>query len=112
MKTNTAQLDFDLAGSRKNRDLGMASTITSNAIWHDQALAMLQPLRGSKREVTGEDVRAWLVANGIDQPQTPHAYGALISHMVRIKMLEDTGRVSRMSLVRSHARRTPVWRFV
>jgi hypothetical protein len=108
MSRDERQLDFDLDRGRAARDDGIAQTTENNASWHDRALVILEPLRGSHREMTGEDIRVYLIANGLEAPDSPHAYGAL----VKSGLLWDTGRQRQMAQVKSHARRTPIWKFL
>jgi hypothetical protein len=108
------QLGFNWGGShaaRVGRDEGIATVTENNLPWHDRALALLQRLAGSGREMTGEEMRLWLIEQGLESPAAPHAWGALTRHACTSGLLEDTGTVRQMAEIKSHARRSPVWRF-
>lgn len=83
----------------------------SNSHWLDDALRMLTKMRAEVSTTTGEGIRLWLRAHGLDKPKSPHAWGMLTMTAIKRGMLVDTGSVSKMTTPRSHARRTPVWRF-
>ena len=78
-----------------------------NADWQRKARAHLWIWRGE--ELTGEQIRIRLMGMGIT-PDHPNAWGGFIAGLVKQGYLRDTGRVRHMTLPRSHARRTPVWR--
>ena len=60
---------------------------------------------------TGEDIRYYLRRDkGMDEPHTPHVWGALINACVRDGMLEIISLDGRMRAVSSHHRRTPIYR--
>lgn len=60
-------------------------------------------------ETTGEQIRILLDRRGI-RPHHHNAWGALINQAVKQGLLEWTGRMSNMSTIKSHARKTPVYR--
>lgn len=60
-------------------------------------------------EVTGEDIRMMATERGIE-PHHWNAWGAVMMHMVRSKMIFKTGRWVPMQDKSSHARQTPVYR--
>lgn len=97
--------------ARKARDEGIAKTSSKNSAWLADAMERLSRMSLEHSEVTGEEMRVWLTANGLPAPTSPHAWGALTQHAVRCGILVDTGRVKQMWTEKSHARRTPVWRF-
>jgi hypothetical protein len=98
--------------SRAERDIGIARVSLSNESWIEKALAILRVMKCCQHEATGEDIRLWLLAHGLEEPTKPHAWGALTRTAVLRGILADTGRVRQMKDKRSHARRTPLWRFV
>lgn len=101
------------AQSKIERDKGIEKTTTHNQDWMEWALSMMAQMKlEGYTTVTGEQIRFWLESLGnARHPDSPHAWGALTSHLVRSGILRDTGRVSHMKAVRSHARRTPIWEF-
>lgn len=66
-------------------------------------IAMMQPC-----ECTGEDLRLRLTKAGIF-PHHPNAWGSLIMNAVRLGLLKNTGRVVKMKVKSSHARKTSVY---
>lgn len=105
-------LQRSLFESRAERDIGIARVALRNDEWMDRALTFLPAMKREQTEVTGEDMRIWLRAHGLDEPTKPNAWGALTRTAVTLGIIADTGRVSQMKAKRSHARRTPVWRFL
>lgn len=102
----------NLPEGRRQRDAGIAKSRAKNPEWLAQALDLLPRMRAAGFETcTGEGMRNWLLANGLNEPTSPHAWGALTITAVKRKLLEDTGRVVQMTDAKSHARRTPLWRF-
>jgi hypothetical protein len=100
-------LNYDLFGSRRARDQGI-SLVSGNApTFMARGIAFITGLPPGN--YTSEDINARLENAGII-PHTDKAYGALTRHAVRLGLLEDTGMVRQMKKVKSHARRTPVWR--
>jgi hypothetical protein len=98
--------------SRSERDLGIVRITSNNRTWMQSALAMLPAMKAEYSEATGEDMRAWLLGNGLHKPTKPNAWGALTRSAIRLGIIADTGRVGQMAATRSHARRTPLWRFL
>ncbi len=101
----------DLFAARQARDRGLTRTRTHNSEWLAEAMRLLPAMKLDFHEVTGESIRLWLLTNGLQAPASPHAWGALTNAAVRAKLIEDTGRVVQMAVKKSHARRTPLWRF-
>lgn len=92
------------------RDQGIQRTLFANDDWLERALAELPKFREAYPEFIGETLRSWLASRGIE-PQDPHAWGGLISTLVKRKLVVDTGRVRKMRDPQSHARRSPVWKW-
>jgi len=101
---------FDLFTSRAARDAGIAQVEANAARFVEIGLSIIGALPPGA-EVTGEDIRRHLTEQGV-VPHDAHAWGALIRHAVRRSMLHDTGRYRHMRAVRSHARRTPLYRVI
>lgn len=106
-----SEQQFDLLAGVQARDRGMKQVTDNNRRWHDIALDKLWRLSGSNREMTAEEMRAWLRANGLADPSHPNAWGALTGHAVKMGLIEDTGKVTQARDKKSHACRVPVWRF-
>lgn len=102
---------MNLDAARVARDAGIAKVMSVNLTWSDRAMELLRVMREDHREVTGEIVRLWLRNAGLEEPSAPHAWGGLIRGAVKRGLLMDTGRQTQMTAERSHARRTPIWRF-
>lgn len=97
--------------SEMARDAGLARVSCKNATWMNRGLAMLRKMKfQSYSEVTGEEIRHFLLTAGLEPPSTHKAWGALVNWAVRDGVLEDTGRMRKMVTEKSHARRTPVWK--
>lgn len=105
---------FDLPLGRIEKQRGIARTTQTNAGWMDWAIDQVLLMKNETQlTVTGEQIRLWCeTRENALHPVSPHAWGALTSHAVRLGILRDTGRVSHMKAVKSHARRTPIWEFV
>jgi hypothetical protein len=100
-----------LFDARAARDEGIRLSRKKNSEWLVKALHMLRGMKHEHSEVTGEEMRVWLLANGLPAPSTPHAWGMLTRTAMKGGMLLDTGRQKQMWTEKSHARRTPIWRF-
>lgn len=100
----------DLAQSRAARDHAIAQVTESHGSWVDDAIQALAPLVRSGREMTGEDIRVWLLDQGFPEPH-PNAWGGLTIALCKRRVIQDTGRLGQMKSRRSHARRTPIWVF-
>lgn len=103
------QMNLPLA--RAARDAGLLAVTDANVTWLAKALVLLALMRQEHAEATGEMMRAWLLKRGLEQPSSSHAWGALVRCAMTRGVIADTGRVMSMATVKSHARRTPVWRF-
>jgi len=99
------------SAARAARDDGVAKTSAKNSEWMERALDLVTSMKGSLEEFTGEMLRMKLRAAGLSDPSKPHAWGALTITLVKKGVIVDTGKVSQMFTEKSHARRTPVWRF-
>src|SRR5262245_19082287 len=101
----------DGAADGRARDEALVAVAERNLPWLDRALWLLRNMKESHPEATGEMMRLWLLKIGLSEPSSPHAWGSLTRVAAMRGIIEDTGRVMNMSTVKSHARRTPVWRF-
>lgn len=99
--------------ARQLRDEGINRVLASNATWVHDAMHALDVARVDGKlpaEFTGEDLRGFLAEKGI-VPSKAHAWGALTRTLAISGRIVDTGRVRKMADPRSHARRTPIWRW-
>jgi hypothetical protein len=92
------------------RDEGITSVTQHNENWMTQALSKLHS-HPRNVEVTGEDLKVWLLRNGLPKPKHHNAWGALIRSAATSGMIVLTGRTIKMKLANSHARRNPIWLF-
>ena len=100
------------------RDSALAQVRANNDEWFSLAMIELEEIarQGSRtwaniETFTGETIRQML-APTVGHPKSPNAWGSLIMHAVRKKLIEPTGDYVKMRMERSHARRTPVYRWV
>jgi len=98
---------FDPAAARAARDEALVRVSLNAADWWAKACAQVAQLRGW--EGTGEDLGV-LVGGAVGQPHNPNAWGALVAQAVRQEWLFRTGERRAMRKVRSHSRRTDVYR--
>mgnify|MGYP001580413892 CR=1 FL=1 len=101
----------NIVESREARDAAIAIVILNNSSWVERALAAMPFMRHEFPETSGEGLRIWLLSNGLEEPLSPHAWGALTRTAMKRGILVDTGRMTQMNTKKSHARRTPLWRF-
>lgn len=99
---------LDLLESKKARDAGIEQVADHAETFMAKAMRVVETMRG---RTTGEMIRVELTARGIT-PHHPNAWGAVVLTAVRRKILVDTGEMTHMVDVRSHARRTPVYNCV
>lgn len=103
----------DLFVARQARDEGIAKTVLKNESWLERCISKLKTMKLCGHVVvTGETIRVWMLANGIENPSSPHAWGALVRTAMKRGLLRDTGRQEQMMTEKSHARRTPLWEIV
>lgn len=100
---------FDLFGSKAARDAAIAQVEENAGDFMDCALFLLENGIEDDALVTGETVRKIVTAVGI-VPHHPNAWGALIRTAVKRGLLIETGQWRQMEDIRSHARRTPLYR--
>ena len=96
---------FDAADQR---DKALAQVQANAGDFTSRALGALRDFPDGF-ETTGEQIRVLLDRRGI-RPHHHNAWGAVINIALRNGLLEDTGRMTKMSTAKSHARRTPVYR--
>lgn len=93
------------------RDEGIRRVTKPNEEWMAEGIHKLSQLSGSGVEWTGEDMRMWLREAGLSEPTHHNAWGALIKKAVSKQLIADTGHTRNLKTEKSHARRSPIWRF-
>lgn len=101
---------FDLF-AKLARDAALSQVTDNAGTWMDSALAQLNLLRREMSEFTGEQIRIE-IADAIGPPHHHNAWGALIMVAVNRKIIYATGAYEAMKTTKSHARRTPVYRWM
>lgn len=82
--------------------------------WRDHAISLLTRFcktgPGSRRPFAMEDFRAWALGQGLEQPPSPNAWGALPRIGVREGLMVPTGeyRNAKSPMTRSHP--VKIWR--
>lgn len=99
---------IDPAGARGARDAGLGAVREKSGTWFDRAMAAVIAL-APEWVGTGEDLRL-LLTERCGPPHSHYVWGALIAQAVEREYLHPTGRRVPMRTVKSHARRTDVYR--
>lgn len=84
----------------------------SDESWMDDAFNVLLGCVEVGWEGTGEEIREMLTGRGLRDPHHHNCWGAFIMDMLRRKYLTKTGVYVNMHTVKSHARATPVLRWL
>ena len=96
------------------KEKGLAQVSEHNENWMENCLKVAKWFvfqHGLSGEFTGEDIRLYCVTHGhIPQPKHPNAWGALISTLLKRKIIVPTGEYRAMKDNTSHARKTPVYK--
>ncbi len=93
------------------RDEAIAKVSNNNETWMECCLiAMQQPIwwTDGTGQFTGEDVRFYL-SREVGCPSHSNAWGALVSTLIKRKIIKPTGEWRKMKDDSSHARKTPVY---
>lgn len=77
--------------------------------WQDRAIALLSIYLISHDTFITEDFRIWATDNGLDEPQEPRAYGAVIRRAKDSGMIKATGNYRQTTNIKSHSRPMMVW---
>lgn len=83
----------------------------SNGNWLYRAMTMLPRMKEEYPEATGEEMRIWLLSQGLDRPASSNAWGSLTNAMKKSGKIVQTGRRKKMWTNRAHGRTTDIWRF-
>lgn len=104
MKTAAQERDAAMAGV-------LAAEKEANAEWLRRYYAFVE-LRAPRAPgpFTGEDVRRAWTAMGLPQPHHHNVWGAAFNGAVRRGLVVATGDYDHMCGVRSHARKTPLYK--
>jgi len=94
-----------VAKERRDRAL---KQVTANSGSKFQQLVREAVVTLDGQQVTGEDIRIHCVKKGIE-PHHHNAWGGIISSLVKIGMLEPTGKYTQMRTLKSHARETRIY---
>lgn len=98
---------FDAEISRQNRDAALDRVTCKAGDFNKLARGVLRSLKPGR--YTGEDIRRLCAKKGI-APHHHNAWGALIRWGVEKSILIETGKYEQMRDVKSHARRTPLYK--
>lgn len=101
---------FDDGEAERLRDEGLDKVGSHNEDWMGLALSKLNS-HPRNVEVTGEELKVWLLKNGLPNPKHHNAWGCLVRLAASAGLIEPTGRACRMRLAKSHARVNPIWYF-
>ncbi len=105
----------DLFAARVARDEGIALVTEHNESWMERCLVQVEHIRRAHYKdcttFTAEELRHALSANDDLEPKHPNAWGALTNTLQKRGIIERAG-YGQMKDKRSHARETPLWRFV
>lgn len=99
---------FDAEMSRFERDKALDRVTCNAGDFNMLARRFLRTLKPGRR-YTGEEIRRLCTKKGI-KPHHHNAWGALIRWGVEKAILIETGEYEQMRDVKSHARRTPIYR--
>ena len=107
----TTQLELtDSAESR--RDAGISQVLEHNSKWADDMAMYFRRWLSQKPdgyEFIGETFRKEVTEMGCEQPRHHNAWGGLFISFVRSGLIKNTGRMEKMQMKESHARRSFVY---
>ncbi len=89
------------------RDEGIAKVSDNNELWMELCVKEVEQ-NLTKHDFTGEDLR-FVLSSWVGCPAHSNAWGALISTLVKRKIIKPTGEYRAMRDDSSHARKTPVY---
>jgi hypothetical protein len=89
------------------RDQALFQVAENSGSWMDLALQCVDCL--VPKEYTGEDIRL-IVERIIGKPHHHNAWGAVIRTSLKRNYIVATGEYRAMKIIKSHARKTPVYR--
>jgi len=100
--------DLPLFTGEVLRDEGIAKVSENNERWMEMCIETATGFVPMYGNFTGEDLRFYL-GRVVGCPTHSNAWGALISTLVRRKIIKPTGEWRKMRDDSSHARKTPVY---
>lgn len=95
--------------AEQRRDEILRNMIERHGPWNRRALSYIRVLTPGE-EFTGEQIKLSVLEMGLEPPEHHNAWGSVIKMALKRGMLEPTGEYRNTETVRSHARRTPVYR--
>ena len=98
----------DLFAALQARDELLKQVAANAGSWMAGGLGMIAALR--EWSGTAEALRLHLQRMGLNPPHHHNAWGALIKKAISGGYLVPTGRYAHMATVKSHGRRTPIYR--
>lgn len=98
---------FDLQRSESERDKGLRKVNREG--FSSRLSAFVANRMTDTADFTGEDIRR-LATEADIHPHSPKAWGGVIGGLVRSGVIEPTGERRKMTDVRSHGRKTDVYR--
>jgi len=108
--TESSDQQTDMFTAKEAKTNALQRVADNSWPWIDRAKNRMLVL-SSRREWTGEDIRL-AIEEQIGKPHHHNAWGALISSAIRDKLIIPTGKYVAMRTVKSHARKTPVYRIL
>ena len=101
---------IDLLVAEKAKELAVDRASEGARGWMSEALPVLRELAASVDAFTTDRVEYELGRRGIEPPNEPRAYGALMRDAARSGWIEKTDRVVPSVIARNHRRPKAVWR--
>ncbi len=102
--------DLPLFTGEVLRDEGIKKVADNNEKWMELCIetANHYAFYGDKDNFTGEDLRFYL-SREVGCPTHSNAWGALVSTLIKRRIIKPTGEYRAMRDENSHARKTPVY---
>lgn len=102
---------LDIIEARTRRESGMASV--SKRRWINDAMLFADVMRDRiSSPFAIEDLREAMLAEGLQEPHHPNAWGAFGMSLTRRKVIERTGQWRNAKAKKSHACTVPLYRWV
>lgn len=106
MTTSLPLLDYAASVAARDEALNRVA-LHAGSEFMKAGLFAISNIKGE--DVTGEAVRVILIGQGI-KPHHPNAWGSLVRQAIKLGLLIETGLYTKMTDVRSHARKTQIYR--
>jgi len=100
----------DSTTGQQLKEKGIKEVSEHNENWTEHAISTAKGFVAFQNDstFTGEDIR--FACQWMPQPKHPNAWGALISTLIKRKIIVPTGEHRQMKDKSSHARSTPVYK--